>query len=155
MGLTQVKEHLKKWNRAKDIVILDSSSATVELAAQTLGVKGAEIAKSISLYDQDGGVILIVTSGYQKVDSRKFKDTFGFKAKMLAFDEVEPLLGHPVGGVCPFGVNPNVRVFLDVSLKSFTRTYPACGDANSAICLTIEELEEFSGFEKWIDVTKK
>jgi len=155
MGLEQAREHLKKWNKDSEIVILTTSSATVELAAEALGVTGGEIAKSISLYDKDGGVILIVISGDQKIDSKKFKDEFGLKAKMLTFENVESLVGHPVGGVCTFGINKKVRVFLDESLKKFEYIYPACGSVNSAIKLTNTELEELSGSEKWVNVTKE
>lgn len=155
MSIETAKNHLSRWQRDGDVIILGQSSATVELAAVALGVKGAEIAKSISLYNNDGGVILLVVSGHRKVDSRKFRDDFGLKAKMLAFEDVEPLVGHPVGGVCPFGVNSGVKIYLDESLKQFNFVYPACGSANSAIKLSIGELEEFSEFEKWVDVTKE
>lgn len=154
MGIERVKLYLKKWDKDSEIIIFNTSSATVDLAAAALAVTGDEIAKSISLYDNSDGVILIVTAGYQKIDNRKFKDEFGLKAKMLAFEDVEQLVGHPVGGVCPFGVNPQVSVYLDVSLKQFDFVYPACGSANSAIKLSILELELFSGHKKWVDVTK-
>lgn len=154
MSVETAKQHLSKWKKDNDIIILDQSSATVELAAQALGVTGSEIAKSMSFYDKSGGIILIVTSGTAKVDSRKFKDEFGLKAKMLAFEDVEPLVGHPVGGVCPFGVKPEVNIYLDASLQQYEWVYPACGSGNSAIKLSIGELEQVSGYEKWVDVTK-
>lgn len=154
MGIEKVLHHLKKWNKDSDVLLLNTSSATVDLAAEALEVTGAEIAKSISLYDDYEGVILIVTAGHQKVDNRKFKDEFGLKAKMLSYDDVERLVGHPVGGVCPFGVNPEVSVYLDISLKQFEFVYPACGSVNSAIKLSIPELELFSKYRKWVDVTK-
>lgn len=154
MGLEQARQHLKQWDREEDIMLLDDSSATVELAAQALGVTADEIAKSISLYDKEEGVILIVASGQRRVDSKKFKDEFGLKAKMLPFELVEPKVGHPVGGVCPFGVNSGVRVFLDISLKKWDFVYPACGNGQSAIKLSIAELEEFALPIGWVDVTK-
>ena len=154
MGIEKVLHHLKKWNKDSDVLLLNTSSATVDLAAEALEVTGAEIAKSISLYDDYEGVILIVTAGHQKVDNRKFKDEFGLKAKMLSCEDVERLVGHPVGGVCPFGVNLEVSVYLDISLKQFEFVYPACGSVNSAIKLSIPELELFSGYRKWVDVTK-
>lgn len=154
MGIEKAKLHLKKWNKDSEVIIFETSSATVELAAAALNISGNKIAKSISLYDENNDVILIVAAGYRKIDNRKFKDEFGLKAKMLAFEDVEPLVGHPVGGVCPFGVNSQVSVFLDISLKEFEFVYPACGSANSAIKLSISELEVLSGFKKWVDVTK-
>ncbi|WP_172281910.1 YbaK/EbsC family protein [Chryseobacterium sp. LAM-KRS1] len=154
MGIEKAKLHLKKWNKDSEVMIFDTSSATVELAAAALNISGNKIAKSISLYNENNDVILIVAAGYRKIDNKKFKDEFGLKAKMLAFEDVEPLVGHPVGGVCPFGVNSQVSVFLDISLKEFEYVYPACGSANSAIKLSISELEIFSGFKKWVDVTK-
>lgn len=154
MGIEKAKLHLKEWNKDSEVMIFDTSSATVELAAAALNISGNKIAKSISLYDENNDVILIVAAGYRKIDNRKFKDEFGLKAKMLAFEDVEPLVGHPVGGVCPFGVNSQVSVFLDISLKEFEFVYPACGSANSAIKLSISELEVLSGFKKWVDVTK-
>lgn len=154
MSLETVKIHLNKWNKAGDIVSLNQSGASVEQAAQALGVTAPEIAKSMSFYDKAGGVILLVVSGHKKVDSRKYKDEFGLKAKMLGFEDVEPLVGHPVGGVCPFGLNEGVKVFLDVSLKEFAFVYPACGHSNYAIKVSIPEIEQFSDFVKWVDVTK-
>ncbi|WP_312390915.1 YbaK/EbsC family protein [Chryseobacterium sp.] len=154
MSLEKVKQHLSQWNRESDIILLNQSSATVHQAAEALGVSVAKIAKSISLYDKDNGVIVIVASGQSKIDSKKFKERFDFKAKMLSFEDVEVLVGHPVGGVCPFGVNDGVKVFLDLSLKHFNYVYPACGTVNSAIKLTIPELEKYSLSEEWVDVTK-
>ncbi|MGN7821315.1 YbaK/EbsC family protein [Chitinophaga sp. 22536] len=154
MAIEKVREHLRKWNRDKDIIELATSSATVELAGQALGVDGAQIAKSISLHDANGGALLIIASGYHKIDSKKFKDEFGFKARMLSFEEVEPMIGHAVGGVCPFGVNDGVKVYLDESLKAFDNVYPACGSSNSAIKMTIADMEEMTGLVKWVDVTK-
>lgn len=129
------------------------SSATVELAALALGVEGARIAKTLS-FKKDDGCVLIVAAGDAKVDNRKFKDTFGCKAKMLSPDEVPALVGHPVGGVCPFGRNEGVPVYLDESMKRFGTVYPACGSANSAVGLTLDELYAFSEASGWVDVCK-
>lgn len=153
MSIEKAKAWLRKWNRDKDVIILDSSSATVDLAAQALGVTGPEIAKSVSLYDKEGTVLMILISGNRRIDNRKFKDEFGFKARMLSPQDVERLTGHPIGGVCPFGVNAGVRIFLDNSLKNFQYVYPACGSGNSAIKLSLPELEEYSGYIRWVDVT--
>lgn len=129
------------------------SSATVELAAQALGVEGARIAKSMSFKLGDEA-ILIIAAGDVKIDNRKYKDTFHVKAKMLFFDEVEEYIGHAVGGVCPFAINDGVKVYLDESLKRFETVFPACGSSNSAIELTIPEMEKYSAYESWVDVCK-
>ncbi|MPS74990.1 MAG: YbaK/EbsC family protein [Chryseobacterium sp.] len=155
MSIETAKQHLSKWKKDNDIMILDVSSATVELAAKALGVTGSEIAKSVSFYDKSGGVILIVASGTARIDGRKFKDEFGLKAKMLSSEDVEQLVGHPVGGVCPFGVKQGVNVYLDDSLKHFEWVYPACGSSNSAIKLSIAELEHSSEYVRWVNVTKE
>ncbi|WP_307449369.1 MULTISPECIES: YbaK/EbsC family protein [Chryseobacterium] len=155
MSIETAKQHLSRWKKDHEIMILDQSSATVELAAQALGVTGGEIAKSVSFYDQNGGAILIVTSGTARIDNRKFKDEFGQKAKMVSSEDVESLVGHPVGGVCPFGVKPEVKVYLDDSLRHFDWVYPACGSANSAIRLSVRELEQSSECVRWVDVTKE
>ncbi|WP_027383947.1 YbaK/EbsC family protein [Epilithonimonas caeni] len=155
MSIETAKQHLSKWKKDNDIMILDVSSATVELAAKALGVTGSEIAKSVSFYDKSGGVILIVASGTARIDGRKFKDEFGLKAKMLSSEDVEPLVGHPVGGVCPFGVKQGVKIYLDDSLKHFEWVYPACGSGNSAIKLSIAELEQSSEYVRWVNVTKE
>ena len=129
------------------------SSATVALAAQALGCEPCRIAKTMSFL-VDGHAILIVTAGDVKIDNAKYKAQFGCKAKMLTPDEVEAMIGHAVGGVCPFAVNDGVTVYLDDSLKRFTTVFPACGSGNSAIELTIAELEQYSGYVSWIDVCK-
>lgn len=113
-----------------------------------------EIAKTISLYDSAGRAILIVISGNQRIDGPKFKSEFGAKAKMVSFDDVQAAVGHPPGGVCPFATKEGVRVFLDISLKKFSYIYTACGTENSVIKLSPDELEVFSSYEKWVDVTK-
>ena len=144
MSLEKARERLKKFDADNRIIEFDVSSATVELA---------RIAKTLSFRTNDG-VILIVAAGDTKIDNPKYKARFGCKARMLAFEEVEPEIGHMVGGVCPFGVNANVTVYLDESLRRFETVFPACGSANSAIEVTIPELEKFSGFKAWVDVCK-
>ena len=153
MAIEKVREYFKKWNMEDRILEFDVSSATVELAAQALHCEGARIAKTLSFHVGDQA-ILIVTAGDTKIDNAKYKATFGTKAKMLSFEEVEPLIGHAVGGVCPFGIKEGVKVYLDESMKRFQTVFPACGSDNSAIELTIPEMEQYSGYEKWVDVCK-
>ncbi|MGV8981295.1 YbaK/EbsC family protein [Clostridium sp.] len=153
MAIDKVHEYLKKWGADKDILEFETSSATVELAAETLGVEPARIAKTICFKNGESAM-LIVTAGDAKTDNRKFKDEFGFKAKMLTADETLQFTGHAVGGVCPFGLKNNIPVFLDESLKRFETVYPACGSSNSAIKLTCQELNEYSLNKKWINVGK-
>ncbi len=152
MSIERVREYLKKFGADERIIELGESSATVELAAAALGVEGARIAKTLA-YKLDGGVILVVAAGDARVDNRRYKDSFGQKARMLTPDEAVELVGHAVGGVCPFAVNDGVRVYLDKSLRRFETVFPACGSSNSAIELTCEELERMSGGE-WCDVCK-
>lgn len=153
MAIDRVREYFKKWNMEDRIMEFNVSSATVELAAAALHCEGARIAKTLSFHVGEQA-ILIVTAGDTKIDNAKYKATFGTKAKMLSFEEVEPLIGHGVGGVCPFGINDGVKVYLDESMKRFQTIFPACGSSNSAIELTISELEQYSGYEKWVDVCK-
>jgi len=153
MAIEKVKTYLKSFNFDDRILEFDASSATVELAAQALNCKAEEIAKTLS-FDVFGRTVLIVMAGDRKVDNSKFKAQFQTKAKMLSFDEVEPRTGHAVGGVCPFAVNKEVEIYLDQSLKSHNHIFPACGSSNSAIKLTIVELEKASNSLGWIDVTK-
>jgi prolyl-tRNA editing enzyme YbaK/EbsC (Cys-tRNA(Pro) deacylase) len=136
-----------------NILEFEVSSATVELAAQAVGCEPARIAKSLS-FKVDEEPILIVAAGDVKVDNAKYKAHFSKKAKMLTPDEVEELIGHAVGGVCPFGINEGVIVYLDESLKRFDTVFPACGSNNSAIELTIKELEKYSNYHSWVDVCK-
>ena len=150
MSLERAKAHLAKWNMQDRIRLFDVSSATVELAAQALGVAGERIAKTLSFKAGDAP-LLIVMAGDARLDNAKYKAHFGTKAKMLSAEEVEPLIGHAVGGVCPFGVNPEVKVYLDASLRRFETVFPAAGESNSAIEMTLAELEACSGGE-WIDV---
>ena len=154
MSIERVRKYLQKWNMQDRIQEFDVSSATVELAAQALNVEGARIAKTLS-YLVDGGAILVVAAGDIRVDNRKFKDAFHTKAKMLTADQAAEMIGHAVGGVCPFGVNEGVKIYLDESLKRFETVFPAAGSSNSAIELTIPELEELSGYTAWVDVAKE
>jgi prolyl-tRNA editing enzyme YbaK/EbsC (Cys-tRNA(Pro) deacylase) len=153
MAIDKVREYFKKLDRDNDILEFETSSATVELAAQALGVEPARIAKTISLKEGEGAM-LIVSAGDAKIDNGKFKAEFGSKAKMLKPEEVLEYTGHAVGGVCPFGLKNKIPVFLDISLKRFETVYPACGSSNSAIQLTCAELEEYSTNKKWVDVCK-
>ena len=151
MAIDKVKEYFKQYNMENRIQEFDVSSATVELAAEALGCEGKRIAKTLS-FDVNGTPVLIVCAGDSKVNNSKFKAFFGTKAKMFAFEEVEEKIGHAVGGVCPFAINTGVEVYLDESLKRFDYVFPACGSSNSAIKLSIQELEELSNFKAWIDV---
>ncbi|MBA4687607.1 MAG: YbaK/EbsC family protein [Candidatus Galacturonibacter soehngenii] len=153
MAIERVREYLKKYKIEDRIQEFDVSSATVELAAKALGCNPERIAKTLS-FQVDGQAILIVAAGDAKVDNAKYKAQFSAKAKMLTTDEVEEKIGHKVGGVCPFGVNEGVTIYLDESLKRFETVFPACGSSNSAIELTIQELEDYSGYTSWIDVCK-
>lgn len=154
MSIERARAHLRKWNLEDRIQEFDVSSATVELAAEALNIEGARIAKTLS-YLVDGGAVLVVAAGDIRVDNRKFKDAFHTKAKMLTADQAAEMIGHAVGGVCPFGVNEGVKVYLDVSLKRFETVYPAAGSSNSAIELSIPELEAASGSIGWVDVAKE
>lgn len=154
MSLEKVKVYLGKYGIEEKIQEFEVSSATVELAAKALHCEPQRIAKTLS-FMLEGKAVLIVAAGDVKIDNSKYKARFGKKAKMLLTDEVETLVGHAVGGVCPFGVNEGVKVYLDVSLKRFETVFPACGSSNSAIELTIQELEEYSEYEEWVDVCKE
>ena len=151
MAIEKVKAYLSSKGFGERVQEFEVSSATVELAAQALNTEGKRIAKTLS-FDVNGTPILIVCAGDAKVNNPKFKQEFETKAKMLAFDEVEEKIGHAVGGVCPFAINEGVDVYLDESLKRFETVFPACGSSNSAIELSISELEELSNYKKWIDV---
>ena len=153
MAIEAVKMYFSEYGIADRIREFDVSSATVELAAQALGCEPCRIAKTLS-FMVDGKAILIVTSGDAKIDNPKYKARFGAKAKMLSPEEAEDLIGHAVGGVCPFGIRDGVMVYLDESLKRFSTVFPACGSSNSAIELTIDELEKYSGYDSWVDVCK-
>ncbi len=154
MSIEKVREYLKQFNREKDIIELEHSSATVQLAAEALGVEPERIAKTLSFKIPEGA-ILVVAAGDARIDNKKFKSQFGLKAKMLSPEEVIEFTGHAIGGVCPFAIeNKNVKIYLDDSLKRFETVYPACGSGNSAIKLTLTELEELSHASGWVDVSK-
>ncbi|MDD2553736.1 MAG: YbaK/EbsC family protein [Desulfotomaculaceae bacterium] len=153
MAIDKVRAYLKQWDKDKDIREFDVSSATVELAAQALYCKPERIAKTISFKVNDS-CVLIVAAGDAKIDNAKFKGLFKTKAKMLAPGEIEILVGHEIGGVCPFAVNDNVRIYLDISINRFDTVFPACGSSNSVIELTPDELEKYSNSLGWIDVCK-
>ena len=153
MAIENVREYFRQFGMEDRIREFDVSSATVELAAQALGCEGCRIAKTLSFITPDGPV-LVVAAGDAKIDNPKYKAQFSTKAKMLTPEQAVQLIGHAVGGVCPFAVNEGVKVYLDESLKRFPTVFPACGSSNSAIELTIEELEKHSSFTSWIDVCK-
>ena len=153
MSVQRARQHLEKLGMQDRVREFEVSSATVELAALALGVEGKRIAKTLSLW-LDDKVILLVTAGDAKIDNAKYRSRFGKKARMLSFEEVEPAVGHGVGGVCPFGINEGIDVYLDVSLKRFETVFPACGSDNSAVRLTPEELERCAGAKDWVDVCK-
>ena len=153
MSIEKVKAYFASKGMLNRVMELEVSSATVDLAAQALGVDGSRIAKTLS-FSVEGNPVLVVTAGDARIDNAKFKAFFHTKAKMLSHEEAAELIGHAVGGVCPFAVNEGVAVYLDESLKRFTTVFPACGSGNSAIELTIPELEEYSGFLQWVDICK-
>jgi len=153
MSIEKVREYFKGFGIDDRILEFDVSSATVALAAKALGCEESRIAKTLSFL-VDEKAVLIVCAGDVKIDNAKFKAQFKTKAKMLTAQQAAELIGHAVGGVCPFAVNEGVRVFLDESLKRFETVFPACGSSNSAIELKIGELEKYSGYEKWVDVSK-
>ena len=153
MSIEKVRAAFAAQGIADRIRELDESSATVALAAQALGCGPGRIAKTLSFQGKEQP-ILIVAAGNGKIDNHRFKARFGVKAKMLAAEEVPEKIGHAVGGVCPFAVNEGVEVYLDDSLRRFETVFPACGSSNSAIELTIPELEEYSKFDEWVDVCK-
>lgn len=152
MSIEAVKAYFRPLGREQDIQEFPVSSATVELAAQALSTEPARIAKTLSFQDGEG-CLLVVTAGDTKIDNQKFKACFGFKAKMLTPDQALAMTGHAVGGVCPFALPAGVRVVLDQSMRRFPTVFPACGSSNSAIELTCEELERYSG-GTWADVCK-
>lgn len=153
MAIDKVRSFFAEFGIEDKIREFDVSSATVELAAAALGCDGARIAKSLSFATADGA-ILVVAAGDAKIDNAKYKTTFKTKAKMLTPDEVSEFIGHNVGGVCPFAIPEAVKVYLDVSLRRFETVFPACGSSNSAIELTPDELEKYSGSTLWVDVCK-
>ena len=153
MAIEKVKAYFRGYGMEERIQEFTVSSATVELAAAALQCEPQRIAKTLSFMVENHAV-LIVAAGDAKIDNHKYKAQFGAKAKILSPEEVEMLVGHAVGGVCPFAVNEGVEIYLDVSLKRFETVFPACGSSNSAIELTIPEMEQYSGYAGWIDVCK-
>lgn len=153
MSIEKGRAYFRQFGMEDRVREFTVSSATVELAALALGVEGARIAKTLS-FKKDDSCILILAAGDARIDNRKFKDKFHMKAKMLTADEVLELVGHPVGGVCPFGLNEGIDVYLDESLKRFTTVFPAVGSASSAIELDLDELFKYSNALEWIDVCK-
>ena len=153
MSIERVKQYFEPYGMTDRIREFPVSSATVELAAAALGCEGCRIAKTLSFL-VDGAAVLIVAAGDARVDNGKFKAFFHTKAKMLSPQEAADLVGHAVGGVCPFAVNEGVTTYLDISLKRFETVFPACGSSNSAIELTLPELERLSQAKSWIDVCK-
>ena len=153
MSIEIVRDYLKQFQADDRILEFETSSATVELAAQAVGCIPARIAKTLSFYTEDG-CMLIVAAGDAKIDNSKFKHFFGYKAKMLNAEDVATMTNHAIGGVCPFGVPENVAVYLDKSMQRFDTIFPACGSSNSAIEFTCDELFKYSNSLEWIDVAK-
>ena len=153
MSIEKARAHLKKHGLDERIIELSVSSATVALAAEALGCEPAHIAKTLS-FEHGDGAILILAAGDARIDNPKFKAQFGVKARMLSAEKVEPLIGHAIGGVCPFGINPGIPVYLDESLRAFDIVYPAAGNSASGVRLTVEELERASQASGWVDVCK-
>ncbi|MBD8924241.1 YbaK/EbsC family protein [bacterium] len=153
MAIDKVREYMKKYGRENDIMEFGVSSATVSEAAQAIGCDEASIAKTLSFIVNNIPIVIVV-AGDKKIDNRKYKDYFHEKAKMVPYDKLAEIIGHEAGGVCPFGLNEGVLVYLDKSLKEHDIVYPACGSHNSAIKLSIDELENITNFEDWIDVSK-
>ena len=154
MSIIKAKEYLKSVGYEDRVIEFAESTATVAEAAEAVGVEPAMIAKTMSFLVGDKA-ILILAEGTTRVENRKYKDTFHIKAKMIPFEEVEQWIGHAPGGVCPFGINDGVKVYLDESLRRFETVYPAAGDDHSAVKLTIPELEEVAGAVGWVDVCKE
>ena len=153
MSFDKAKEYLKKYKLDKNVLEFNESSATVSDAAKAIGCEEREICKTLSFLVGEEAILVLV-AGDSKIDNRKYKYCFNVRAKMIPFDDVEKYIGHAPGGVCPFGIKEGVKVYLDVSLKQMDIVYPACGSGNSAVKLTIKELEKCSNFEKWVDVCK-
>ena len=153
MSIEKVKAYFRGVGMEGRVMEFPVSSATVELAAKALGCEPCRIAKTLS-FSVAGEPVLVVTAGDTKIDNAKYKARFGVKAKMLTPDEAVSLIGHAVGGVCPFAVNVGVQVYLDESMKRFPTVFPACGSSNSAIEMTMEDLEKYSGYIAWVDVCK-
>ena len=153
MSIEKVKAYFKRFNMEDKVIVLEQSSATVELAAKALGIEEARIAKTMSFLI-DENPILVVAAGDTKIDNKKYKEKFHTKAKMIPFDFVEKYIGHTPGGVCPFGINDNINVYLDNSLKRFQTVFPAAGSSNSATKLNITGHTKYSNSEEWVDICK-
>ena len=153
MSLERAKNYLKKYKREKDIQEFDVSSATVELAAKALNCNESDIAKTMSFIVKEKPIVIVI-AGDKRVDNAKYKEEFHEKAKMIPREDVERLIGHDVGGVCPFGVNEDVEIYLDESLKEHEYVYPACGTSNSAIKMDVEDLEKILNYQKWVNICK-
>lgn len=153
MSFQAVKDYFTQAGLSQRVLLLEQSSATVQQAADALGCRPKQIAKTLSFL-LEGQPILIVAAGDAKIDNRKYKEQFHQKAAMIPREEVEPLTGHPPGGVCPFCIPSNVKVYLDVSLKRFEQVYPAAGSGNSAVLLSLPELEQYAKATAWVDVCK-
>ena len=153
MAFEKAKAHLEKYGLADRIIVTEHSSATVTAAAEALGCEPAMIAKTLS-FIQDDRPVLILADGLARIDNHKYKERFGCKARMIPSELVEPLIGHDIGGVCPFGIHDSVTVYLDESLKRHEIIYPAAGSDHSGVRLTIAELEKCSGYKAWVDVCK-
>ncbi len=151
MAIKDVKNYFKSFNMESRIIEFDSSSATVSLAAKALNTKEENIAKTLS-FKLKSSIIIIVTAGNTKINNSKYKSFFKEKARMLSTDDVLKYIGHEIGGVCPFCINEDINIYLDESLKTHKTIFPACGSSNSAIELSIEELEKYSNYKSWIDV---
>lgn len=153
MAFEIAKKYLDERGYGDRVMVFDVSSATVELAAEAIGTEPARIAKSMTFLVGDSAVMIIL-AGDAKINNSKFKAFFNTKAKMLSYEQVHDMIGHDVGGVCPFGIKDGVKVYLDESLKRFDIVYPACGSDNSAVRLTPEELADVSAYIGWVDVSK-
>lgn len=153
MSIETVREYLQKFGVQNRILELDKSSATVELAAKALCCKPCQIAKTMAFVVGDRSIVIVVR-GDARIDNAKYKKTFHKKAKMISSDKVEEKIGHAQGGICPFALKDGVEVYLDVSLRTLGCVYPACGTENSAILVTIDELEQFSRYKEWVDICK-
>lgn len=153
MSLETVRHYLSRWGQDQAILVMEASTATVELAAEALGAIPARIAKTLSFYGPESAIIVVV-AGDAKVDNRRFREHFGLQPKMLSPEDVPAATGHTVGGVCPFALPEGVKVYLDASLRRFHTVFPACGTSHSAIELTLPQLEEYSGSAGWVDVCK-
>ena len=154
MAFEKAKQYLEAYGLADRIIVTEHSSATVAEAAEAIGCEAAMIAKTLSFL-QDDRPVLVLADGLARIDNRKYKERFGCKAKMIPAEQVGPLVGHEIGGVCPFGVNEGVAVYLDESLRKHEIVYPAVGTDHSGVKLTIPELERSSGYTEWVDVCKQ